>query len=276
VAFFDEVFAHGKGSLLLIPGATLFGVDKLVDNVLEAKELFLFVHAVLLKSRRKAVKSKFGDIEIKGTCKSLDEIHERRQYLRLFDQCHGGEKTHGNVTDEAGKEQALGKAGKKTEEAVYTTGEGRFKQIMQDMRQKPHHENTRKEEQGHGKQGGEAGRNAVVGEHGSKARAEGAGKDYAARNAEEARHFLHKSAEEAFGGEKEQYDEQDYVEHVYLEHRAVSFNLRWKMRVIVEERGAVSRRSRTSAFALDMAESIGIIKNIRLFEAIGFISEEKE
>jgi hypothetical protein len=48
------------------------------------------------------------------------------------------------------------------------------------------------------------------------------------------------------------------------------------MCAIVEERGAVSRRSRTCAFALDMAESIGIIKNIRLFEAIGFISEEKE
>ena len=41
-------------------------------------------------------------------------------------------------------------------------------------------------------------------------------------------------------------------------------------------RGGVKKGQGNDAFALDMEQSMGIIKNIRLFEALGFISEEKE
>jgi hypothetical protein len=250
VAFFDEVFAHGKGSLLLIPGATLFGVDKLVDNVLEANELFLFVHAVLLKSRLRAGDSEFGDIEIEGTGKSLEEIHERRQYLRLFDKIHGGEKAHGNVADEPRKKQALGKARKKPEEAVYAASEGGFKQIVENMCQKAHSKDARKEEQGHGEQGGEAGRNTVIGEYRGKACAKGAGKDNTCGNAKQAGHFLNKTTEKALDTEKEKDDEQYYIEDIDLEHSCASTDNGIGCAAIVEEWEALSRMGKCHAIHL--------------------------
>ena len=92
------------------------------------------------------------------------------------------------------------------------------------MRQKPDHENARKEEQGHGEQGGEAGGNAVVGEDGGEIRPEGAGKDDACGHAEQACHFLHQTAEKPLDAEKEQDDQQGDIEKIDLKH------MQWPLR----------------------------------------------
>ena len=47
MAFLYEILAHGHGSLLLIPGASFFRVDELIDDVLKAEKLFLLVHGEL-------------------------------------------------------------------------------------------------------------------------------------------------------------------------------------------------------------------------------------
>jgi hypothetical protein len=216
MAFFDEVFAHGKGGLLLVPGAALFRIDELVDDVLEAEELFLFVHAVLLCGAAEPEISEFGDVEVKGAGQGLDEVHERRKHLRLLDYFHGGEEAHGYTADEARKKQALGKARKKPEEAVDTASKGRFKQIVENMCQKAHSKDARKEEQGHGEQGREAGRNTVIGEHGGKASPKGAGKDNTCGNTEQASHFLNQTAEKALDTEEKKDDEQYYIEDIDL------------------------------------------------------------
>lgn len=159
-----------------------------------------------------------GNVKIDGAGQGLHDLHKRWKYLRLLHNTGVRHKADGHIADNPGKEDAFCQAGDESENAVYASGEGVFKESVHALRQKAHTENTGQEQDGGGKEWGEAGRDAVFNQVRRQTVAEGSGEKYAGSHAEQSRRFSYQSAEQTFERAEEQNDDQRRIKKVDFKH----------------------------------------------------------